>query len=149
MTWVKPPDTTPHLKPRRLRVRTVVRAPGVSASGRRPRRGTTRESLEGRDPAVQRLREVDLAAHRGLGDLADLGLAPGVRREHLDDLALDQGGVDVEHDEALGALRDADPLHRDVDPARCEAPTSAWRSAASEGGEEPGVEMRSSSPVTG
>ena len=34
-------------------------------------------------------------------------------------------------------------------PARCEAPTSAWRSAASEGGDDPGVEMRSSSPVTG
>ena len=51
---------------------------------------------------VERLREVEFASHGSLCDCGDLLFAACPGREHFDDLALDQGGVDVEHDEALG-----------------------------------------------
>src|SRR5258705_13792527 len=35
--------------------------------------------------------------------------------QHLDDLALDQGGVDVKDDEPLGSSRQAVVLERDID----------------------------------
>jgi hypothetical protein len=64
---------------------------------------------------MQRLGEVQLAAHRCLGDRGDglFGARPG--GEHFDDFLLDQRRVDVEHDESLGPPRDAVVLHRDVD----------------------------------
>jgi len=46
-------------------------------------------------PRQQRLGEVELAAHRLLGDGCHLGAAPGVLGQHLDHFALHQGGVDV------------------------------------------------------
>ena len=67
------------------------------------------------DPSVQGLGEVDLTAHRRFGHLRDRRLGPGVRGEHLDDLALDQRGVDVEHDQPLGPPRQAVVLDGDVD----------------------------------
>ena len=72
-------------------------------------------TLEERDPRAERLLEVELAAHRPLGDLRDLGLAAGVRGDHLDDLALDQRGVDVHHDEPHAAAQQVGGLDRDVD----------------------------------
>ncbi len=74
-----------------------------------------RQTREGRDALFEGLREVDLTAHRSLGDLADLVVDTGVRGEHLDDLALDERGVDVEDDQALGTTRETAALHRDVD----------------------------------
>ena len=73
------------------------------------------EPGEQRDPGAQRLLEVDLAAHRGTGDLRDLGLDARVRREHLDHLALDEGGVHVEHDQAHAPAQQVDRLDGDVD----------------------------------
>ena len=77
------------------------------------RRGV--DALEQRDPRAQRLLEVELAAHRRLGDPGDLGLAAGVRGEHLDHLALDQGGVDVHHDQPHAAAQQVGGLDGDVD----------------------------------
>ena len=77
--------------------------------------GTGVEPREQRDPLPQALLEVQVAAHRRLGDPRDLGLAAGVRREHLDHLALDQRRVHVERDEAAIAAEDRVVLERDVD----------------------------------
>ena len=74
-----------------------------------------RHALEQRDPLAQRLLEVDLAAHGPLGDLGDLGLAARVGGDHLDDLALDEGGVDVHDDEPHRAPQQAGRLYGDVD----------------------------------
>ena len=53
---------------------------------------------------MQALGEVELAAHRRLGDGGDLrGSRPAWLGEQLDDLVLDQGGVDVHDDEAAPA----------------------------------------------
>ena len=97
-------------------MRTSVRAPGLSsicvvdvvqrALG---------DALQQRDPRAQRLLEVQLAAHRGLGHLGDLLLAAGVGREHLDHLALDQRGVDVHHDQAHAVAQQGGGLHGDVE----------------------------------
>ncbi len=67
------------------------------------------------DPLTQRGGEVQLAAHRGGGQLGDLRRAPGTHREQVDGLAVDQRGVDVHHDQAHGAPVQAAALHRDVD----------------------------------
>ena len=67
----------------------MVRAPGVSSisvGDLVDHRGV--ETCEGGHALTQRFGEVDLAAHRGLGDCADLVLHAGVRGEHLDDFAL-------------------------------------------------------------
>jgi hypothetical protein len=74
------------------------------------------DALEQGDPGQQRLGEVELAAHRRFRDAGDLVLAARVGGDHLDDLALDQRGVDVHDHEALGVPQDAVLLHRDVDP---------------------------------
>ncbi len=67
-----------------------------------------------RDAAVQRLGEIQFAAHGGLGDLGDGRLRADPVGQHLDDLALDQRRVDVKHDEPLGPSRQAVVLERDV-----------------------------------
>ena len=64
---------------------------------------------------MQRLCEVQLASHRGLGDLGDRRVRADPVGQHLDDLALDQGGVDVKDDEPLGPSRQAVVLERDID----------------------------------
>ena len=84
-------------------MRSVVRAPGVSSSwsatssmhvgGQARQRG---------HPLLQRLGEVQLTAHRRLGDRGDLALRARAGGQHLDDLALDQRRVDVEDDQPLG-----------------------------------------------
>ena len=66
------------------------------------------------DPGVQALGEVELAAHGGLGDCGDLGGPAGVLGEQLDDLVLDQRGVDVHHDEPTAAAGQAGRGHGDV-----------------------------------
>ena len=68
-----------------------------------------------RHPAVQRLGEIQFAAHGGLGDLGDRGVCADPVGEHLDDLTLDQRRVDVKDDEPLGPSRQAVVLDRDVD----------------------------------
>ena len=73
------------------------------------------EPGEQRDPGAQRLLEVDLTAHRRAGDLRDLVLDARVRREHLDHLALDQGRVHVEHDQAHAPTQQGHRLDGDVD----------------------------------
>ncbi len=116
MKYVNPPETTPTVYPSRLSVRTNVRAPGVSrirfrarssASISRPSRRATR--------ARQRVGEVEPAGHGQLRDLSHLGVAARLLCEKLDHLVLDQGGVDVEHDESLGATFQAGGLERDVE----------------------------------
>jgi hypothetical protein len=74
-----------------------------------------RQALQQRDPLPQRLGEVELTAHRSLGHLRDPLLAPGVRSEQLDHLALHERGVHVHDDEALRAAVQRRALHRDVD----------------------------------
>ena len=74
------------------------------------------EALQEPDAGPQRLLEVELAAHRLLGHPGDLRLVPGMGGQHLDDLALDQGRVDVEHDQPHPAAQQVGRLHRDVDP---------------------------------
>ena len=83
------------------------------------------QARQRRDPAVQRLGEVQLATHRGLGDLGDGRLRARAVGEHLDDLTLDQGGVDVKDDEPLGPSRQAVVLERDVDALVDRHPASA------------------------
>ena len=73
------------------------------------------QARQGGHPLLQRLREIQLAAHRGLGDRRDLALRARAGGQHLDDLALDQRRIDVEHDEPLGAPVQAVVLDRDVD----------------------------------
>ena len=103
-TSTNPPDTTATVKPSRLRVRTRVRAPGVRRTASRTSSSTDRrEPGERRDPGVQALREVELAAHRRLGDRGDLVGPAGVLGEQLDDLVLDERGVDVHDDEPAAA----------------------------------------------
>src|SRR5690606_14816215 len=65
--------------------------------------------------AAQRLGEVDLAAHGLLGDPGDLVETAGVGGQQLDDLAADEGGVDVHDDEPLGPAGQAGALDGDVD----------------------------------
>ena len=69
------------------------------------------------DPLVQARREVQLAAHGPLGDGRHLVGPPGVRREQLDDLVLDQGRVDVHDDQPAAAPSQTGGGDRDVDPA--------------------------------
>ena len=63
---------------------------------------------------MQRLGEVELASHRGFGDLGDGGVRTDLVGQHLDDLTLDQRRVDVEHDEPLASSGKAVVLQRDV-----------------------------------
>ena len=118
MTWVKPPETMPQRKPSRLQ-----RADrGAGARGELQARPHLVEHRRGQpcehgDPPVQRLGEVELPAHRGRGDRARPRPRPGsgAGGEHLDHLAVDQRGVDVEHDQPLapaGRARPARPRCR-------------------------------------
>ena len=94
----------------------MVRAPGASTiSSYTSSSADAVDALEQRDPGAQRLLEVELAAHRRLGDLGDLGLAAGVRGEHLDHLALDQRGVDVHDDQPHAPAQQVGRLDGDVD----------------------------------
>ena len=93
---------------------------GAGAGGEHDLRGNLVEhgfveSGKGGDALPQRILEVDLAPHRRLRDRADLVLDTGAGGEHLDHLALDEGRVDVEHDEPLGAPGESGALDRDVD----------------------------------
>ncbi len=94
----------------------MVRAPGVSSICS-PTSSSTSAGRPGqrRDATVQRLGEVQFAAHGGLGDLGDGRVRTDLVGQHLDDLALDQRRVDVEDDEPLGPSRQAVVLQRDVD----------------------------------
>ena len=95
-----------------------MRAPGVNWTAARTSSSTRdRQALEGGDPLAQALGEVELAAHRALGDRGHLGLAAGVAGEQLDDLVLDEGGVDVHDDEPASA-----PGQARRRPRRCRAP---------------------------
>ena len=84
-------------------------------------RAYTRSSAPASRPASSATRsrsdclEVQLAAHRGLGDALHLLQAAGVRREHLDDLALHERRVDIHHDQAHAAPEQGRRLHGDVD----------------------------------
>jgi hypothetical protein len=64
---------------------------------------------------VQRLLEVQFSPHGGRRHLGDLVLAAGVRGEELDDLVLDERGVHVHDDEALGPPVQPRRDHRDID----------------------------------
>ena len=76
------------------------------------------QPLEESDAASQRRTEVQLAVHGGLRDRRDLGQAAGLLGQHLDDLTLDEGRVDVHDDQPLGAAVQAGRLDGDVDRLR-------------------------------
>ena len=132
-------------------MRIVVRAPGVSSQiGGDVVDDRRVETGERRDALVQRLGEVDLAAHRRFGDGADLVLDTGPRREHLDDLALHERRVDVEHDEPLGPAGQSPPRSTATStfsPAATSA--SPVRSCASASAPVLDAVTSSSRPVTG
>ncbi len=112
MTCPKPPVTTPQWYPSWRSVRIVVRAPGVSWIVSYLREDGGIQSGECRHTLLKCLGEVDFAAHGSGCDLPDLGFGAGFGCEHLDDLALDQCRVDVEHHHLLCP---ADGLDGDVD----------------------------------
>ena len=70
---------------------------------------------QGCHPLVQRLGEVDLAAHRRSGDRGHRLTGTGPLGQHLNDFTLNQSGVDIEDDEPLGPTLEAVILHSDVD----------------------------------
>ena len=63
-----------------------------------------RQSGEDRHPGMQALGEVELAAHGRFGDRSDLLLLPGVGSQQLDDLLLDQRGINIHDQELAGRL---------------------------------------------
>ena len=73
------------------------------------------QARQGGHPLFERLREVQLAPHGGLGDGGDLALGTRARGQHLDDLALHQRRVHVEHDQAFGPPLQGVVLDRHVD----------------------------------
>ena len=109
-----------------------MRAPGVSRTSRAHlvhHRGV--QPLQQRHARVQRLLEVQLAAHRGRRHLGDLVLAAGVRGEQLDDLVLDERRVDVHDDQALRPAVQPGRHDRHVDAdARAASVASAVRSGS-------------------
>ena len=74
-----------------------------------------RQPGQGGHPLMQRFGEVDLTSHRRPGDGGHRSAGAGPFGQHLDDLALNQGGVDVEHDEPFSPSLEAEVLHGDVD----------------------------------
>ena len=88
-----------------------------------------RQALEDGDALSQAGREVELTAHGRLGDGGDLCLTAGVGRQQLDDLVLDQRGVDVHDHQAATAPGQAGGRHGDVDPvhARLQGELAAQR----------------------
>ena len=118
---------------------SICSATSSSTSAGRPARVATR--------LLQRFGEVQFTPHRGLGDLGDGCVRTGPGGQHLDDLALDQGGVDVEDDEPLGPPRQAVVLERDVDALVDGDP--GHRRLQLRNATPGGTETRSSRPVTG
>ena len=116
MIWEKPPDTIANRYPSRRSVRTSVRAPGAStmasytsssACAGTPARSATRDRSDSSKSISPRIAASVTAR--------DLGLAPGMGGQHLDHLALDEGGVHVHHDQADAAAQQVGGLHGDVD----------------------------------
>lgn len=92
-----------------------VRAPGVSRTSERTLSTTDSSSpASNSHPGVQRLLEVQFAAHRRGRHLGDLILAARVRREQLDDLVLDEGGIHIHHHQPLGPAVQPGRDHGDV-----------------------------------
>ena len=135
ITWVKPPLTTASSYPSRFSVRTSVRAPGVSSDA--VAHGLEVRFLQAGEeahPAAQRVGEVDLSRHGGLGDRRHLAAAPAAFGQQVDHLALQQGGVGVQDDQVLGPAVQAGRLDREVDlrsarPPR-PAPAASWSRSA-------------------
>ena len=75
----------------------------------------SRAALQQRDAAAERLLEIQLAAHRALGDRPHLVADAGQPRELVDHLALDQRRVHVERDQPAIAAEDRVVLEGDVD----------------------------------
>ena len=93
-----------------------MRAPGDSSiSSYTSSRADSRQSCEQRDPLSQGLLEVEVSVHGLLGDRGDLGGNAGPLSEQVDDLALDERGVDIHHDQAATVPEQADALHGHVD----------------------------------
>ncbi len=69
---------------------------------------------EQRDAGIERGGEIELAAHRRLGDRGDLGLQPGIVGELVDALALDQRRIHVGDQQRLAPGRGIG-LHDDID----------------------------------
>ena len=105
---------------------TTLRAAGAHGAGERARAGVERDpglehlvdhlfrqALEQLDALAQRRLELDLAAHRALGDGRDVGAQADQRRELVDAFLADQGRVHVGHHEPLLAPRER--LDDDVD----------------------------------
>ena len=94
-----------------------MRAPGASTSS-----SYTSSRALASSPSSSATRERRLSSKSSspriacVGDPGDLLLAAGARGEHLDHLALDQGGVDVHHDQPHAAAQQVRGLHGDVDP---------------------------------
>ena len=73
------------------------------------------EALEPGHAVAQRGLEVEIATHGGVRHGRHLRLQAGVGGEQVDDLALDQRGVDVEHDQAHAVAAEVGRLDRDVE----------------------------------
>ena len=73
------------------------------------------QAFQQRHAASERLLEIELAAHRALGDLPNFLAGAGQRGQLVDHLALDQRGVHVERDQPAVAPEDRVVLERDVD----------------------------------
>ena len=71
------------------------------------------KALQQRDALAQRRLELDLAAHRALGDRGDMGLQPDEIGEFVDAFLADHGGIHVGEKKLLAP--EADWLHDDVD----------------------------------
>src|SRR5690625_334123 len=64
------------------------------------------ETFEQRDPGPQRLREVELAAHRGSGDLLDPVAHAGMLGDQFDDLLGEERGIDIGDEQSARPLGD-------------------------------------------
>lgn len=93
----------------------MVRAPRPAAACRGRRRWRRRPARRGGRPARGGSPRSPARRAWRPGDLGDLVQAAGVLGEQLDDLALDEGGVDVHDDQPLGAPVQAALLDGDVD----------------------------------
>ena len=117
VNWVKPPLTTP------APVTEPLERPDQGACPRRQLQlrpdgvdGVQVESGQQGDALPQRGGEIELAAHRRFGQRGDLLSAAGPGREQVDDLAPDQGGIDIHHDQAHRPAVQAAALHGHVRP---------------------------------
>ena len=104
------------LVPQRFSVRTRVRAPGVRSQEAAHRvEGRLVEPGQEPHPLAERLLEIDLPRHGRLGHRGHLGAAPALLGQQVDDLALEEGRIGIEHDQVLGPAVEAVDLDRDVD----------------------------------